>query len=136
MISATLCAIIAKAPVVRYCLSKAFRPFIGPTELGSTNARHEPAIGATFLTRLVGLRRSLVRDKPPKVGHKPLVLPLPVPSPLEVRSLVCPAMACDRPKCFNRCSGWTPGGEEGEIAIGATTTDQQTAGPETRICVV
>src|SRR5216684_2159560 len=60
-ISATLCAIIAKAPVVRYCLSKAFRPFIGPTELGSTNARHEPAIGATFLARLVGLRRSLVR---------------------------------------------------------------------------
>src|SRR5258708_29978333 len=60
MISATLCAIIAKAPVVRYCLSKAFRPFIGPTELGSTNARHEPAIGATFLARLVGLRRSLV----------------------------------------------------------------------------
>src|SRR5216684_3054750 len=59
-ISATLCAIIAKAPVVRYCLSKAFRPFIGPTELGSTNARHEPAIGATFLARLVGLRRSLV----------------------------------------------------------------------------
>jgi len=30
-------------------------------ELGSTNARHEPAIGATFLTQLVGLRRSLVR---------------------------------------------------------------------------
>src|SRR5216683_50005 len=61
-ISATLCAIIAKAPVVRYCLSKAFRPFIGPTELGSTNARHEPAIGATFLARLVGLRRSLVSN--------------------------------------------------------------------------
>src|SRR6266568_8386412 len=29
-------------------------------ELGSTNARHEPAIGATSLTRLVGPRRSLV----------------------------------------------------------------------------
>src|SRR5882762_7380227 len=50
--------------------------------------------------------------------------------------LDCPPMAFDRHQCFNRCSRWTPGGEEGEIAIGDTTTDQQTAGPETRICVV
>src|ERR1700680_3842586 len=31
-----------------------------PSELGYTKARHEPAIGATSLTCLVGLRRSLV----------------------------------------------------------------------------
>src|SRR6266702_4367687 len=30
-------------------------------ELGSTNARYQPAIGATFSTCLVGLRQSLVR---------------------------------------------------------------------------
>ena len=47
-----------------------------------------------------------------------------------------PPMAFDRHQHFNRCSRRTPGGEEGEIAIGDTTTDQQTAGPEPRICVV
>ena len=50
--------------------------------------------------------------------------------------LDCPPMAFDRHQRFNRCSRWTPGGEEGEIVIGDTTTDQQTAGPKPRICVV
>ena len=40
-----------------------------------------------------------------------------------------PAMALDRDQRFNRCSRRAPGGEEGEIAIGDTTTDQQTACP-------
>src|SRR6516165_12303046 len=64
-----------------FCLSKAFRPFIGPIEPGFTRARHEPAIGATKIlpapklhgspwqrtaraersARIVGLRQSLVR---------------------------------------------------------------------------
>src|SRR6266576_6000531 len=48
----------------------------------------------------------------------------------------CPPMAFDRHQCFDGCSRWTPGGEEGEIVIGDATTDQQTACPETRICVV
>jgi hypothetical protein len=63
-----------------FCLSKAFRPFIGPIEPGFTRARHEPAIGATKIlpapkshgspwqrtaraersARFVGLRQSLV----------------------------------------------------------------------------
>src|SRR6476646_2772302 len=47
-----------------------------------------------------------------------------------------PPMAFDRHQRFNRCSRWTPGGEEGEVIIGDTTADQQTAGPEPRICVV
>ena len=47
-----------------------------------------------------------------------------------------PSMAFDRDQCFNGRSGWTPGGEEGEVIIGDTTADQQTAGPEPRICVV
>ena len=47
-----------------------------------------------------------------------------------------PPMAFDRHQRFNRCSRRTPGGEEGEIAIGDTTTDQQTAGPQTLICAV
>src|SRR6516165_7844866 len=65
-----------------FCLSKAFRPFIGPIEPGFTRARHEPAIGATKIlpapklhgspwqrtaraersARIVGLRQSLVRS--------------------------------------------------------------------------
>ena len=47
-----------------------------------------------------------------------------------------PSMAFDRHQRFNRCSRWAPGAEEGEITIGDATTDQQTAGPELRICVV
>src|SRR5712671_2630678 len=47
-----------------------------------------------------------------------------------------PPMAFDRHQCFDRCSCWTPGGEEGEIAIGDMTTDQQTACPQTLICAV
>src|SRR3979411_1999742 len=47
-----------------------------------------------------------------------------------------PPMAFDRHQCFDGCSCWTPGGEEGEIAIGDTTTDQQTARPQTLICAV
>ena len=35
-----------------------------------------------------------------------------------------PAMAFDRHQHFDRCSHWTPSGEEGEIAIGDATTDQ------------
>ena len=42
-----------------------------------------------------------------------------------------PPMAFDRHQRFDGCSRWTPGGEEGEIAIGDTTTDQQTACPQT-----
>src|SRR6266566_3771932 len=40
-----------------------------------------------------------------------------------------PPMAFDRHQCFDGCSCWTPGGEEGEIAIGDMTADQQTARP-------
>ena len=47
-----------------------------------------------------------------------------------------PPMAFDRLQRFDGCSRWTPGREEGEIAIGDTTTDQQTACPKTLICVV
>src|SRR5450631_1459977 len=42
----------------------------------------------------------------------------------------------DRHQCFDGCSCWTPGGEEGEIAIGDMTADQQTACPQTLICAV
>src|SRR5882762_3452683 len=45
-----------------------------------------------------------------------------------------PPMAFDRHQCFDRCSCWTPGGEEGEIAIGDMTADQQTACPQTYVC--
>ena len=47
-----------------------------------------------------------------------------------------PPMAFDRHQCFDGCSCWTPGGEEGEIAIGDMTADQQTACPQTLICAV
>src|SRR5947207_15704273 len=47
-----------------------------------------------------------------------------------------PPMAFDRHQRFDGCCGWTPGGEEGEIAIGDMTTDQQTACPKTVICAV
>ena len=47
-----------------------------------------------------------------------------------------PPMAFDLHQCFDRCCRWAPGGEEGEIAIGDTTTDQQTACPKARIFVV
>src|SRR5450631_3005996 len=43
-----------------------------------------------------------------------------------------PPMAFDRHQCFDGCSCWTPGGEEGEIAIGDMTADQQTACPRRR----
>src|SRR5437899_10508474 len=35
-----------------------------------------------------------------------------------------PSMAFDRDQRFNGCSGWAPGGEEGEVIIGDATTDQ------------
>ena len=35
-----------------------------------------------------------------------------------------PAMAFDRDQRFDGCSCWAPGGEEGEVIIGDTTTDQ------------
>src|ERR1700732_4541511 len=47
-----------------------------------------------------------------------------------------PPMAFDRHQRFDGCSRWTPGGEEGEIAIGDMTTDQQTARPQSLICAV
>src|ERR1700730_7666645 len=47
-----------------------------------------------------------------------------------------PPMAFDRHQCFDGCSCWTPSGEEGEIAIGDMTADQQTASPQTLICAV
>src|SRR5664279_4465985 len=47
-----------------------------------------------------------------------------------------PPMAFDRHQRFDGCSSWTPGGEEGEIAIGDMTTDQQAARPQTLICSV
>ena len=47
-----------------------------------------------------------------------------------------PPMAFDRHQRFNRCSRWTPGGEEGEVAIGDMTADQQTACPQALICAV
>ena len=39
-----------------------------------------------------------------------------------------PPMAFDRHQRFDGCCRWAPGGEEGEIAIGDMTTDQQTSG--------
>lgn len=36
----------------------------------------------------------------------------------------CPPLAFDCHQCFDGCSRWTPGGEEGQIAIGDATTDQ------------
>ena len=47
-----------------------------------------------------------------------------------------PSMAFDRHQRFDGCSSWTPGGEEGEIAIGDAATDQQATGPQTIICAV
>ena len=47
-----------------------------------------------------------------------------------------PSMAFDRDQRFDGGSGWTPGGEEGEIAIGDMATDQQTARPQALICAV
>src|SRR6202022_931965 len=44
--------------------------------------------------------------------------------------------ALDRHQRFGGCSPWTPGGEEGEIAIGDMATDQQTARPQALICAV
>ena len=35
-----------------------------------------------------------------------------------------PAMAFYRDQCFDGCSCWAPGGEEGEVIIGDATTDQ------------
>src|SRR4051812_39226738 len=47
-----------------------------------------------------------------------------------------PSDAFDRHQRFDGCCRWTPGGEEGEIAIGDMTTDQQTACPKTMTCAV
>ena len=47
-----------------------------------------------------------------------------------------PPMAFDRHQRFDGCCRWAPGSEEDQIAIGDTTTDQQTASPKTWICVV
>src|SRR6202030_1614424 len=47
-----------------------------------------------------------------------------------------PSMAFDRDQRFNGCSRWAPGGEEGEVTIGDAATDQQTARPQTIICIV
>src|SRR3982074_2232500 len=41
-----------------------------------------------------------------------------------------PPMAFDRHQRFDRRSRWTPGGEEGEIAIGDMTADQTTSPPQ------
>src|SRR6266436_2200460 len=59
MISATLCAIISSAPVVQALPLERRLDRSSVLETGLTRARHEPAIGATKSTRLVGLRRSL-----------------------------------------------------------------------------
>src|SRR5882724_12551497 len=59
MISATLCAIIFPAPVVQVLPLERRSDRTSVFETGLTRARHEPAIGATKSTRLVGLRRSL-----------------------------------------------------------------------------
>src|SRR5882672_1459485 len=61
MISATLCAIIFPAPVVQVLPLERRSDRTSVFETGLTRARHEPAIGATKSTRLVGLRRSLAR---------------------------------------------------------------------------
>ena len=47
-----------------------------------------------------------------------------------------PPMAFDRDQRFDGCCRWAPGSEEGQIAIGDTTTDQQPACPKSWICVV
>ena len=47
-----------------------------------------------------------------------------------------PAMAFDRDQRFDGCSCRAPGREEGEVTICDATTDQQTACPQTGICVV
>ena len=47
-----------------------------------------------------------------------------------------PPMAFDRNQCFDGCSCRAPGGEEGEIAIGDMTADQQAACPKALICNV
>src|SRR5258705_13538767 len=62
MISSTLCAIIFPAPVVQALPLERRSARTSVFETGLTRARHEPAIGATKSTRLVGLRRSLARS--------------------------------------------------------------------------
>ena len=47
-----------------------------------------------------------------------------------------PPMAFDGDQRFDGCCSWTPGGEEGEIAIGDATTDQQTTRPQSLIGAV
>ena len=47
-----------------------------------------------------------------------------------------PPMAFDRYQRFDGCRRWAPGREEGEIAIGDATTDQQPAGPKSWIYAV
>src|SRR5664279_3110377 len=47
-----------------------------------------------------------------------------------------PSMAFDRHQRFDGCCRWAPGGEEGEIAIGDISTDQQTSRPKTMICAI
>ena len=45
-----------------------------------------------------------------------------------------PPMTLDRYQRFDRRSCWTPGGKEGEIAIGDVAADQQTTRPQTVSC--
>ena len=47
-----------------------------------------------------------------------------------------PPMAFDRDQRFDGCCNWTPGGEEGEIAIGDATTNQQATRPQALIGAV
>ena len=45
-------------------------------------------------------------------------------------------MAFDRDQRFNRCCRRAPGGEEGEVAVGDATPDQQAACPQAVTCIV
>ena len=45
-------------------------------------------------------------------------------------------MAFDRDQRFNRCCRRAPSGEEGEVAVGDATPDQQAACPQAVICIV
>src|SRR5216684_3533183 len=47
-----------------------------------------------------------------------------------------PPMAFDRHQRFDGCCRRAPSGEEGEIAIGDMTADQQTACPKALVCAV
>ena len=47
-----------------------------------------------------------------------------------------PSMAFDGDQRFNRCARRAPGGEEGEVAVGNATPDQQAACPQAVTCIV